>query len=87
MYSIKCPHRGCNNLITMKTEEIREAVAQAESAKQSHYEMHCPKCRKPIKIQVKELKRKLPPTPQPAAEEEHAPAADPTTGEESPTQS
>ena len=74
MYSTRCP--SCRQLINLKTEEVREAVAQAEAAKQKHYEMHCPKCRKPIKIQVRELKRKLP--------VEHTP--EPPSSEETPTQ-
>ena len=71
MFSTKCIH--CKQLINLKTEEVRQAVEQAESAHQTHYEMPCPKCRKPVKIQVRELRRKLPPTP--------APATEPTTSE------
>jgi len=58
MYSTKCPH--CRQLINIKTEEVRAVVEKAEKEKQSHYEMNCPKCGKYLKIQVKELKRKLP---------------------------
>lgn len=70
MYSTKCPN--CHQLINLKTEEVREAVKQTEAAKQKHYEMHCPKCRKPIKIQLQQLKRKLPvePAPEPPKSEE-----------------
>ena len=70
MYSTKCIH--CRQLINLKTEEIRQAVAQAEAANQKLYEMHCPKCRKLVKIQVNDLKRKLPVehTPEPPASEE-----------------
>ncbi len=64
MYSTRCPY--CKQLIQLKTEEVRSAVEQTQADKQSHYEMHCPKCRKPIKIQVKDLKRKLPPVETPA---------------------
>jgi RNase P subunit RPR2 len=58
MYSTKCPH--CRQLINMKTEEVRAAVEKAEAEKQSHVEMNCPKCGKYLKVQVKEMKRKLP---------------------------
>ncbi len=58
MYSTRCPH--CRQLIQLKNEEVRDAVTKAEAEKQSHYEMNCPKCGKYLKIQVKELKRKVP---------------------------
>jgi len=74
MYSTKCPH--CRQLITMKTEEVRTAVEQTQAEKKKHYEMHCFKCGKLMKIQVGELRRKLPPT---AVE---APAAENTSTEE-----
>ena len=59
MFSTQCS--SCRQLINMKTEEVRAAIAEAESKGLTHYAMPCPKCRKPVKIQVKELKRKLPP--------------------------
>jgi hypothetical protein len=58
MYATKCP--SCSQPITLKTEEIREAVAEAESHNYSHYQMACPKCRRPVKIPVKLLKLKIP---------------------------
>jgi RNase P subunit RPR2 len=61
MYSTKCPH--CRQLITMKNEEVRAAVEQTEAEKKKHFETHCFKCGKLMKIQVSELKRRLPPVP------------------------
>lgn len=58
MFSTRCAQ--CKQPITLKTDEIREAVAEAESAGHTHYNMNCPKCRKPVKIAVNDLKRKLP---------------------------
>jgi hypothetical protein len=45
----------------MKLDAVAAAVAQAEAENAKHYVEHCPKCRKVLKIQVSELKRRLPP--------------------------
>ena len=58
MYATKCS--SCNQPITLSNDEIREAVAEAESHNYSHYQMPCPHCRRPVKIPVKLLKLKLP---------------------------
>jgi hypothetical protein len=58
MYSTRCP--SCSQIITLKTEEIREAVSAAEAAGHPHYTLSCPKCRRPVKMPVKLLKLKLP---------------------------
>ncbi len=58
MYSTKCTN--CKQIITLKGDEIKAAVDEAEAAKRNFYEMKCPKCRRPVRIQVKMLKLKLP---------------------------
>jgi hypothetical protein len=58
MYSTRCTH--CQQIITLKGEEIQAAITEAESAGRPNYEMKCPRCRKPVKIQVKMLRLKLP---------------------------
>ncbi len=58
MYSTRCTY--CRQLINLKTEEVRAAVEEATAKKEKIYVMHCPKCRKLVKIQVKHLKLKLP---------------------------
>ncbi len=69
MYSTRCTY--CRQLINLKTEEVRAAVEEATAKKEKIYVMHCPKCRKLVKIQVKHLKLKLPQEiAAPAAEEE-----------------
>jgi hypothetical protein len=60
MFSTKCP--SCSQLITLKTDEIRTAVAEAEAQQHAHYAFACPKCRRPVKVPVKLLKLKLPRT-------------------------
>lgn len=58
MYSTRCSH--CQQIITLKGEEIQAAINEAEAAGRPNYEMRCPRCRKPVKIQVKMLRLKLP---------------------------
>jgi hypothetical protein len=58
MFSTRCS--SCSQLISLKTDEIREAVTQAEAQNHAHYSFPCPKCSRPIKVPVKMLKIKLP---------------------------
>lgn len=58
MYSTRCTH--CQQIITLKGEEIQAAITEAEAAGRPNYEMKCPRCRKPVKMQVKMLRLKLP---------------------------
>lgn len=60
MYSIRCS--SCGQLITLKPDEIQAAIAESEAADRLTYQMPCPKCRRPVKMQVKTLKLKLPRT-------------------------
>lgn len=75
MYATKCA--SCSQPITLKTEEIRDAIAEAESHNFTHYQMSCPKCRRPVKIPVKLLKLKLPrQTTEPANEPTSEPGSE-----------
>jgi phage terminase large subunit GpA-like protein len=58
MYSTKCSQ--CGQLITLKADEMRAAITEAEAHNHAAYQMACPKCRRPVKIAVKTLKMKLP---------------------------
>lgn len=71
MYSTRCTY--CRQLINLKTEEVRAAIEEATAKKEKIYVIHCPKCRKLVKIQVKQLKLKLP---------MEAPASAPVAGEQ-----
>ena len=62
MMQIKC--QWCGWQYTMKQEDLEAAVAAAEQAKAIHHVENCPKCRRAMKIQVSELKRRLPPQKQ-----------------------
>jgi hypothetical protein len=58
MFSTRC--NNCHQLINLKTEELKEAIDHAESQGEKIYAMHCPKCRKLVKLQVSQLKLKMP---------------------------
>lgn len=58
MFSIRCGN--CKQLINMKPDEMRTAIAETEAAGNVSYQMPCPKCRRPVRIPLKQLKLKLP---------------------------
>jgi phage terminase large subunit GpA-like protein len=57
MYSVRCS--SCGQLVSLKNDEMRSMVDEAEAQNLAHYNMPCPKCRRPVKIQVKELQNRL----------------------------
>lgn len=58
MFSTRCSY--CRQLINLKPDEIRAAIAETEAARNKTYQLECPKCRRPMKIPLKTLKLKLP---------------------------
>jgi hypothetical protein len=60
MFSTRC--NNCHQLINLKTEELKDAIDYAEAQGEKIYAMKCPHCRKPIKLQVAQLKLKMPRT-------------------------
>jgi len=58
MYSTRCTN--CRQIVNLNNEEVRLAIAEAEEKKEKLFVTHCPKCRRVVKIQVKDLKRTLP---------------------------
>ena len=76
MMQIRC--QWCGWTYTMPRETLLNAVAKAQAEKAIHHVENCPKCRHALKIQVTELKRRIPPntplpeyilpTPEPAKE-------------------
>ena len=68
MMQVRC--QRCGWVFTMSRDAIGIAVAEAEASRAEYYQEHCPKFRNAVKIQVKELRRRLPadyvlPTPPP----------------------
>jgi hypothetical protein len=72
MFSTKCTY--CRTLISLKTEEVRVIVAEADANKQSLYTMNCTRCQRVNKIQIKELRRRLPPEIKPVTPETAQPS-------------
>ncbi|HLF27814.1 MAG TPA: hypothetical protein VJG32_15880 [Anaerolineae bacterium] len=59
MMQVRC--QRCGWVFTLSRAAIGLAVAEAQQAQAEYYQEPCPKCRNVIKIQVKELRRRLPP--------------------------
>jgi len=58
MMQVRC--QRCGWMFTLGRDSIGIAVAEAEQAHAEYYQAPCPKCRNGVKIQVKELRRRLP---------------------------
>jgi hypothetical protein len=59
MMQVRC--QRCGWTFTLSRDAIGLAVAEAQAAGADYYQEDCPKCRHVVKIQVKELRRRLPP--------------------------
>lgn len=57
IYSTRCTN--CKQVFQLKQDEIQAIVAEGEEKKLKFYPLPCPKCRRPVKIQIRDLKRKL----------------------------
>jgi len=58
MMQVRC--QRCGWVFTLSRDAIGFAVAEAQASQAEHYQEPCPKCRNVIKIQVKELRKRLP---------------------------
>lgn len=63
--NVRCPF--CRTSFNLSREFVAQAVAEADEKKQKHYGVECIKCRKVIKVSVKQMKRFVPPVPEPEA--------------------
>ena len=59
MMQIRC--QRCGWSFTLGRDAIGLAVVEAEHQRDTHYLFTCPKCRHGIKVQVKQLRQRLPP--------------------------
>jgi hypothetical protein len=76
MMQVRC--QRCGWMTTLGREAIALALAEAQQAHEQYHMLDCPHCRRAIKVQVSELRRKLPanyplpqvppPAPSPPAE-------------------
>ena len=76
MMQVRC--QRCSWMTTLGRDAIALALAEAQQAQEQYHMIDCPHCRRAIKVQVSELRRKLPadyplpqvppPVPSPPAE-------------------
>jgi len=58
MMQVRC--QRCGWMYTLSRDSIGYAVAETEESGAEYYQENCPKCRNVIKIQVTELRKRLP---------------------------
>lgn len=58
MMQVRC--QRCGWMMTLGREAIALALAEAQQRHEQYHAVNCPHCRRVIKIQVSELRRKLP---------------------------
>jgi DNA-directed RNA polymerase subunit RPC12/RpoP len=70
---IRC--QRCNHMFTLSRDAILAAQEEIEQTQSKHYNVECPKCRRQVKVPVKDFRRL------PAVETDKArPAKSPTRG-------
>ncbi len=52
---VRC--QRCGFTFTLSRESVAAALAQVEPTQAKYYNVDCPKCRRQIKVPVKELRR------------------------------
>jgi predicted nucleic-acid-binding Zn-ribbon protein len=55
---VRC--QRCGYTFTLGREAIVAALEQVKESKAAHYNFDCPKCRRRIKVPVKNLRRSVP---------------------------
>ena len=58
MMQIRC--QRCGWMITLGRDTIALALAEAQQGEEQYHMVDCPRCRHAIKVQVTELRRRLP---------------------------
>lgn len=59
----------CRHSFNLGRDYLEQAVAEATAARQKYHAMECPKCRKTIKVSLKQMARYVPkPAPAEATE-------------------
>lgn len=56
--NVRCPF--CRTSFNLSRDVVAQAVAEADEKKQKHYVVECIKCRKAIKVSVKQMRRFVP---------------------------
>ena len=63
----------CRNSFNLGRDYIGEAVAEADEKRQKYHAVECPKCRKMLKVPIKQMRRFA---PKPAADSSEEPASE-----------
>jgi len=63
--NVRCTY--CRNSFNLSRDFVGPAVAEADEKRQKHVNVECIKCRKMIKVPVKQMRRFI---PRPATDEE-----------------
>lgn len=66
--NVRCPF--CRTSFNLSREAVAQAVAEADEKRQKHHVVECIKCRKAIKVSVKQMRRFVPRETEPETTEE-----------------
>jgi len=55
MMQIRC--QRCGYMFTLSRDAVTAALEEAEQAQAKHYAVDCPKCRRQIKVPIKDMQR------------------------------
>lgn len=59
MMRVRC--QRCGWMLTLGRETIAFALAEAQQRHEQYHALECPRCRHTVKVQIVELRRRLPP--------------------------
>jgi DNA-directed RNA polymerase subunit RPC12/RpoP len=68
--NVRCPY--CRTSFNLSRDFVVQAVAEAKEKKQKYHGVECIKCRKLIKVSIKEMQRHIPRQTEPESEEAEA---------------
>lgn len=66
--NVRCPY--CRNSFNLGRDIVAQGVAEADEKRQKYYVVECMKCRKAIKVSVKQMRRFVPRVTETEAAEE-----------------
>lgn len=55
---IRC--QRCGSMFTLSRDALAAALEEVEQTRAKHYNVECPKCRRQVKVPVKDLRRYRP---------------------------
>jgi len=58
---VRC--QRCGYMLTLSREAVAAALEEVKQTQAKHYNVDCPKCRRQIKVPVKDIRRSSPAKP------------------------